>query len=141
MKGKKEALKKLLESKYLKKGLKHKNCIGNLVHLAIAFKKHDILEYLVCEKNELTKELIEEENDEGQTPLMLASYIGNTWAMTLLIKKYTHLLDAKSESGRTPLHWAALGRQTDSIERLDHFSPYFSQDSGNKPPIYDISYL
>ena len=61
--------------------------IGNLLHLAVFFQQNHILERLLTLYINKFAPQIEQFNDQGQTPLMLAAYTGNERALQLLIQK------------------------------------------------------
>lgn len=90
---------------------------GSIVHLAIAFHQNQVLEILLNRFHELFLNRINEPNDQGQTPLMVAALCGNEEAIYLLNKRGA-LLDATDGKGDTALHYAVKGNQKNAVLQL-----------------------
>ncbi len=91
--------------------------IGNFLHLAVFFRQNQLLERFLTLYIDKFLPQLEELNDQGQTPLMLAAYLGNETAICLLIKKGGKL-DVMDGNGNTALHWAVLGKQRNAVSIL-----------------------
>lgn len=103
----------ILEKEPLTAG-SHIKIIGNLLHLSIFFHQNEVLELLLNQFHNVFASKLNEPNDRGQTPLMLAAYVGNDKAVYLLNKKNA-LLDATDGNGNTALHYAVRGNHRNVI--------------------------
>ena len=90
---------------------------NNLIHLAIHFHQINMLKHLLGQYIDSTEQLLRELNDQQQTPLMLASSLGNVEAILVLVDKKVDI-EQENSSQRTALHWAVLKRQPGSIVAL-----------------------
>ena len=63
---------------------------GNLLHLAAAFHQNKVLELLLHRFHALFLHRINDVNDQGASPLMLAAYFGNDEAIIFLGEKEAH---------------------------------------------------
>ncbi|NGX60019.1 MAG: Photosystem I assembly protein Ycf3 [Chlamydiae bacterium] len=81
--------------------------IGNILHLIIYFQQNEMLEYLLSEHFAECKNILEEKNQDGQTPLALAVFVDNPQAVSLLSVRGANI-EAEDLEGRRPLHLAAL---------------------------------
>lgn len=90
--------------------------IGTLIHTAIFFQQNKVLKHLLeAYPNHFTLQL-NEKNSVGQTPLMLAAFLGNLEAILILEQ---HDVDINStDGGNTALHWAVEGNQGNSVSLL-----------------------
>ena len=94
--------------------------IGNLLHLAIHFHQRYTFKHLITTYFSRVKHLINDKNDEHQTPLMLAAFLGEGEAIAFL-KTQGAALETKDSQGRTALHWAAIGGQRQAIDLLYYY--------------------
>lgn len=108
--------------------------IGNLLHVALFFQQNHILERLLTLYLDQVRHQMEELNENGQTPLMLAAYIGNEKALRILIAKQAKV-DAVNDNGNTALHWAVLGEQKNSVTLLVFHKAQFKRNHDRKDPI------
>ena len=108
--------------------------IGNLLHLTIEFHQVDTLQYLIATYPNF-KELIEDRNPAGLTPLSFAASIGNHEAIGILYH-YKASIEAKDLDQRTPLHHAALGGHYETLQLLSVLGAKINaEDNDNKRPI------
>jgi tetratricopeptide (TPR) repeat protein/predicted acylesterase/phospholipase RssA/ankyrin repeat protein len=111
--------------------------IGNLLHVAIYFGKHEILDHLLSKYEKEIRSLIEKQNHSYQSPLMLAASLGEKKAIYLLHKNGAKL-ENQDISQRTAMHYATLHRKKESIESLFSLGAELSpKDKDGKTP-YDL---
>jgi len=109
--------------------------VGNLLHLVIQFGQTPILDWLIQKYAAEIERLIEEPNGQGQTPLSLAAYHGDLQAIQWLCDLGAQINIPDESTGRTPAHWAALGKAAESIKRLYQLGAKFSlRDNDDKTP-------
>jgi predicted acylesterase/phospholipase RssA/ankyrin repeat protein len=94
--------------------------IGNLLHLVVAFNQFDLLDHLLSTHYEKIQELINQPNQQGATPLMIASFSGQGRMIKALKEKGADL-EKQDYRGKRAIHFAALGRQLISIDLLTHY--------------------
>ncbi|NGX34464.1 MAG: hypothetical protein K1060chlam1_00817 [Candidatus Anoxychlamydiales bacterium] len=92
---------------------------GNLLHIAIYYNNLKALKYFICDHFDDIYRLIDAKNQEGLTPLMLASKLGNNPMIALLISKGANI-EEKDFIGKTAVYYAALNNQNLSIELLSY---------------------
>ncbi|MGA8165131.1 MAG: tetratricopeptide repeat protein [Waddliaceae bacterium] len=94
--------------------------IGNLLHIAIHFRRKYVLRHLLTTHFKRTKPLLNAPNGEGRTPAMEAAFQGDGESLAFLKEKGASL-DACDQKGRTAFHWAAIGRQRITINLLFYY--------------------
>lgn len=91
--------------------------IGNALHVAIAYKQTPILRYLFKHYTEACTHLMASESGDGYTPLALAAYLGDVFALEILYKRGANL-NSRDTLQRHPIDWAIAGKQIKMIEML-----------------------
>lgn len=135
----------LLQGDTLKQmNLKQRNPrVGTLLHLAILSNQSPMLEYLLHNHYADVKDLLIEKDPDRRTPLQLAAYLGDLYAIKLLADKLIlekQGLDAgEGEPGGTAVHQAALGKQPEAIRCLDFLGAKLNlPDDQHKSPIHYV---
>lgn len=88
--------------------------IGGLLHAAVYFHQLDVLHHLLKQYKCLN---IEEQNQEGMTPLCFAASLDEQEAISIL-KSHDALLEAEDNLRRCPMHHAAIHCHLDTIQLL-----------------------
>lgn len=88
---------------------------GNVLHLAIAKHRNTVLRRLLTDKS-LVKDLLEQVNALGMTPLALAAYVGNLEAIDQLYHEGA-VFTAKDKN-KNVLHYAILNGQLKAVDRM-----------------------
>lgn len=88
---------------------------GNLLHLAIAARQNAVLQHLLKDKD-LVKDLLEQVNVLGMTPLALAAYIGNLEAIDQL--HYEGAVFTAKNKNKNVLHCAILNGQLGAVDKV-----------------------
>lgn len=105
---------------------------GNFLHLAIQSGHTSMLKYLLTE---VPTDLMNQPGPQGMPPLHYACYLGSYASVVALISaKVKSSLDLQF---RTPIHWAAIGKQPAILERLLKLNPEKANDldSSVKTPL------
>lgn len=109
--------------------------IGTLLHLAIRNNQALMLEHLLSMHAAEMKNLFNHRDPQGRTPLQLAAYLGDLFAIRLLHKHDIDLNYGEGQRGGTAVHFAAQGEQPDAIRLLDFLGAPLQRtdDEGNTP--------
>ncbi|MGE4575254.1 patatin-like phospholipase family protein [Parachlamydia sp.] len=108
--------------------------VGNLLHLAIWANQPGMLHHLLTKYHKQTLSLIEREDPEGKTPLMLAASLGDVQSIKILLDANA-MIEAKDCSGRTAMHYAAEKNHINAILFLiKEGADENVQDSCNQAP-------
>lgn len=111
------------------------NPLGNILHFAIKFGKVEMLKHLLNFHLLPLQSLINKSNADAKTPLMVAAFLGEGEALCLLIQKEADI-EEKDLQGRTALHWAAIGKQRNTVELLAYFGANLQPlDANGKRPV------
>jgi len=94
--------------------------IGNLVHLAVYSNNYGILEHLLTKYWDLVESQVTELNDQGETPLMLASRLGNARMIQFFQKKNVNLEQENTVHQRA-IHFAAKAKQDQALALLNYY--------------------
>lgn len=109
--------------------------IGSLLHIAVYFGQYHVLYHLLTRYFDKVQPLLEAPNHKDQTPLLLASMLGDLKAIYLLHQKGASHLHSDS-NGRTALHWAAFNNHRDCIKLLVYLGADLNaRDDQTKTPI------
>ncbi|MGR3912002.1 MAG: ankyrin repeat domain-containing protein, partial [Candidatus Rhabdochlamydia sp.] len=92
--------------------------IKTVLHLAIHSNQPQMLTYLLNHEHDSVKHLLEIKDRSGRTPLQLAAFLGDLFAIKALIAKAAHLHKGELEKCGTALHFAVKGNQPDAITIL-----------------------
>lgn len=111
--------------------------IGNILHIAAYYNNLKTLQYLLTKYFDEVYSLIDAKNKKGQTPLMLAAYLGNGHVMAFLISKGANI-NAKDNDGKRAIHWAAIGKQNLSIELLAYLKANLNAIDNNNLRAVDL---
>lgn len=91
---------------------------GNVLHWMIHCGRPELLRKLLSGSySDKVQGLIEFKDNEGRTPLSLASLKGDVEAIKILRQKNANL-ESEDNRGRRPFYLAALGKQEDAMEWL-----------------------
>ncbi|CAM0117618.1 patatin-like phospholipase family protein [Rhabdochlamydiaceae symbiont of Dictyostelium giganteum] len=114
--------------------------VGNVLHLAIQCNQSEMLAHLLQEKYGKTLELLEMTDPVGRTPLQLAAFLGDLYAIRYLYEQYTRLNEGDLEAGGTAVHYAVQGGQPDAIQLLDYLgASLVSPDDEGRAPLALLS--
>ncbi|WP_249274153.1 patatin-like phospholipase family protein [Parachlamydia sp. AcF125] len=97
--------------------LQETNPVGNLLHLTIWANQPEMLQHLLTKYRKKTLPLVENEDRDGRTPLMLAASLGDIQSSKILLDAGA-LLEARDSKGRTAMHYAAEKNNRDVIRFL-----------------------
>ena len=107
---------------------------GNLLHIAIWAGQYGMLNHLLNQHHNLMCPLLEEQDDQERTPICLAAFLGDVAAIAFLCEKGANI-EGPGLGYKRPLHWAALGKQRESVETLASFGCKLEpKDSDEKTP-------
>ena len=110
--------------------------IGNLLHLAIRSNQAPMLEHLLSKHAEKVKSLFSQKDPEGRTPLQLAAFLGDLYAIRLLHAHKVDFNQGADQEGGTAVHYAARGEQPEAIRLLDWLgAPLQSLDDMGRSPV------
>jgi len=113
--------------------------VGNVLHLAIDSDQALMLEYLIQNHPEIVRDLSVEKDGSRRTPLQLAAYLGDLYAIRLLHQQGVDLNQGKDQEGGTAVHYAARGHKPDAIQLLDWLGADLrALDNNDSPPIQQI---
>ncbi|MBS4168157.1 ankyrin repeat domain-containing protein [Parachlamydia sp. AcF125] len=108
--------------------------IGNILHLAIWMNQPEMLRHLLTKYRKKALPLIEGEDYEGKTPLMLAASLGDLQSLKILLDAKA-LIEAKDSMGRTAMHYAAQNNHKHAIRFLSkEGADESARDDQNKAP-------
>ncbi len=94
-----------------------------------------------CEiiKKLINKKTINAQDNDGNTPLHLAAYLGHLDLVSILIKAKCDI-NIKNHNGKTPLHYAAINNHKDIVQKLvDNNADLDARDNRNKNPYYYVN--
>jgi len=94
--------------------------IGTVLHLAIQTNQAPMLKFLLQNQHKDTNILTEMTDFLGRTPLQLAAYLGDLYAIKFLHAQGVDLNKGEGTKGGTALHYAALGKHPKAIEFLGY---------------------
>jgi hypothetical protein len=90
------------------------NGIGNLLHIAVHFDQIPALEYLLTRCSDGVRSFLKGKDHQGRTPLLLAAFVGNTEAISLLFEQGASLVD-QDKDGNGVLHLAVLSGNQECV--------------------------
>ncbi|CAM0117538.1 ankyrin repeat domain-containing protein [Rhabdochlamydiaceae symbiont of Dictyostelium giganteum] len=109
------------------------------LHLAIHSNQPRMLTHLLNHEHDTVKYLLELKDALGRTPLQLAAFLGDLFAIRALIHKGAHIHQGEFEKGGTALHFAVRGKQPDATLLLLSLGIDPSKtDAAGRSPLADL---
>lgn len=97
--------------------LKMKWSTGTILHLAIHFDRHDLLKYLLEKQKNRVASFLEEQDENGLPPFILAAIL-ERGQILMMLKEKGAVIAAVDEQGETAMHHAAREGNIDMIHYL-----------------------
>ncbi|CAM0117439.1 ankyrin repeat domain-containing protein [Rhabdochlamydiaceae symbiont of Dictyostelium giganteum] len=112
--------------------------VKTVLHLAIHLNQPKMLEYLLNHEHSSIQHLLEFKDASGRTPLQLAAFLGDLFAIRALVNKAVHIHKGEFEKCGTALHFAVKGKQPDAITLLLSLGadPHKTDEWGKAPLAY-----
>ncbi|MGR3912339.1 MAG: ankyrin repeat domain-containing protein, partial [Candidatus Rhabdochlamydia sp.] len=112
--------------------------VKTVLHLAIHLNQPQMLEYLLNHEHGSITHLLELKDTAERTPLQLAAFLGDLFAIKALITKAVHIHKGEFEKFGTALHFAVKGKQPDALTLLLSLGadPNKTDESGKAPLAY-----
>ncbi|NGX32253.1 MAG: hypothetical protein K1060chlam4_00294 [Candidatus Anoxychlamydiales bacterium] len=92
---------------------------GNVLHIATFYNNLKVVRYFLSDHFDDIYPLIDTKNQNGLTPLMLASNLGYNPIIAFLVSKGANI-EEKDLTGKTAIHFASFAKQLLSIELLSY---------------------
>ncbi|CAM0117347.1 tetratricopeptide repeat protein [Rhabdochlamydiaceae symbiont of Dictyostelium giganteum] len=108
---------------------------GTVLHLAIQSNQSHMLQYLLEEEHHDTALLLESKDRGGRTPLQLAAFLGDLFAIMQLTSKEALCHQGEFNPLGTPLHFAVQGEKPEAVSLLLSLgvNPSAVDDQGKTP--------
>ncbi|CAM0117148.1 ankyrin repeat domain-containing protein [Rhabdochlamydiaceae symbiont of Dictyostelium giganteum] len=112
--------------------------IKTVLHLAIHSNQPQMLTYLLNDKHIIIKHILEIKDRSGRTPLQLAAFLGDLFAIKALVDTGAYIHKGELEKSGTTLHFAVKGKQPDAITLLLSLKadPNKTDEAGKTPLAY-----
>jgi predicted acylesterase/phospholipase RssA/ankyrin repeat protein len=94
--------------------------LGTILHACLKANQGNMVEYLLNDHFDKIESCIERTDAFGRTPMQLAAFLGDLFAINLLHRKKATVNRGVNETGGTAVHYAADGEKPEALLLLHH---------------------